>query len=89
MNLEELYGEYTKADLEIAALKKKQKGIVTDINNNHLEEVHKTSNTVVIINDEAHTLTPVIDRESKNSKEDKDRKIFEFKVEPTKIFKKE
>ncbi len=89
MNLQENYEEYTKADREIAALKSKQKEIIKDINDNHLEEVHKTANHVVMLETEAYTLMPIIDRSSKSENEDKNRKIFELKVQPTVIFNKE
>ncbi len=86
MNLQESYENYAKADQEIAVLKAKQREIVKDINDNHLEEVHKALNHVVVLDTKAYTLIPIIDRGSKNTQEDKDKKIFELKVQSTVIF---
>lgn len=86
MNLQESYEEYAKTNREITILKAKQRDIIDNINENHLEEVHKTFNSVVKIGDDAFSLVPVIDNQCKKHKEDKDRKLFEFKVQPTKIF---
>lgn len=86
MNYQENLEAYVEVNKEFETLREREKEIVAEINNNHIESVLKTDNSIVEVDGESFALSVVMDRDAKKKGEDK---VFKFKIHSAKIYAEE